>query len=102
MNRRRNIVLLLVVAVVGCGLQWWSCRGPVYQGRRTADWVEQAFKDPPSSEAFEAVRKIGGPAVPFIAKNLHDRSHKFRFLSSANIMPFGYRHPRINNLVTMH
>jgi len=94
--------LLLVAAAVAGGLHWRPDRGPVYQGRRTADWVEQAFQDPPSSAAFAAVVKIGAPAVPFIARRLHDRSHKLRFLSSSNIMPFGPRHPRINDLVAVH
>jgi len=102
MNRRRNILLALVVAGVGCGLHWWPDRGPVYQGRRTADWVEEAFKDPPSSEAFDAVLKIGAPAVPFIARGLHDRCHSYHFLSAGNEWYFIHRHPRLGRLLEAH
>ena len=101
MNLRRNILLLLVVAAFGCGLHWWPDLGPVYQGHRTADWVEQALKEPSRSEAFEAVLKIGAPAVPFIAKALHDRSHRFHFLSADQVTYFSDVHPRIGRWVDL-
>jgi hypothetical protein len=99
MNRRRSILLVLVVVAVGCVLLGQPNRGPMYHGRRTADWVEQTFKDRSRSEAFETVLKIGAPAVPFVARGLHDRSHTFHFLSVDHLMYFCNQHPSLGRWV---
>jgi hypothetical protein len=99
MNRGAKIAftLPLVVTAIGCALLWLAPRGPLYKGRRTADWVAQALHEKSRSEAFEAVLQIGAPAVPFIARRgLHDRCHKFHFLSSDHVLGFGMGHPRLD------
>ncbi len=101
MNRRRSILLLLVVVATGCALHWWPDRGPMYHGRRTADWVAQAFKDRSRSESFEAVLKIGAPAVPFVARRLHDQSYTFHFLSADNLFYFCDHHPILGRWVSV-
>jgi hypothetical protein len=95
MTRRRYILVLLIVVVVGCTLLWRPDRGPLYHGRRTADWVEEALNDNGRTEAFEAVLKIGPPAVPFVVRGLHDPSHKSHFLSPTQADNFTYHYPRI-------
>ena len=96
MNRgaRTVFTLLLIVAAIGCALLWPAARGPIYRGRRTADWVEQALREHSRSEAFEAVLQIGAPAVPFIARQgLHNKYHKFYFLSDDYVATFCQHHP---------
>jgi hypothetical protein len=103
MNRKRNILRLAVAAVVaGCALHWWPDNDPVYEGRRTSVWVAQAFEDPLRRDAMEAVKEIGAPAVPFIAKRLHDRSHTLTFLSAEKVWAFRYRHPRLDGWMAEH
>jgi hypothetical protein len=79
--RAKRIVGLLLFVAAGAGaLLWRPAQGPVHQGRRTAQWVDQALHDDGRSEAVGAVLKIGRPAVPFLARRgLHDKCHKFRF-----------------------
>jgi len=99
MNRGARILfaLLLVGTALSCARLWLAPRGPLYKGRRTADWVAQALHEKSRSEAFEAVLQIGAPAVPFIARRgLHDRYHKFHFLSSDHVLGFGMGHPRLD------
>jgi hypothetical protein len=89
MNRGARILfaLLLVGTALSCARLWLAPRGPLYKGRRTADWVAQALHEKSRSEAFEAVLQIGAPAVPFIARRgLHDRCHKFHFLSYDHVL----------------
>jgi hypothetical protein len=84
MNRRAKgiISLLLVMAAIGSALFWPSAGGPVYQGRRTADWVDRALRESSRGEAFEAVLQIGPPAVPYIARQgLRNKYHSLYFLS---------------------
>jgi hypothetical protein len=90
-------IALLFVAAMVCATRWWpEDRGPVYEGRDTADWVEEALHDKSRSAAFEAVLKIGAPAVPFIMRQgLYGRSHHFHFLSTDRIMYFSENHPRL-------
>jgi hypothetical protein len=98
MNRGARIVftLLLIVTAIGCPLLWLAPRGPLYKGRRTADWVAQALHEEKRSEAFEAVLQIGPPAVPYIARwGLHDKGHTFHFMSSDYLLPFSMGHPRL-------
>ena len=91
------LVLLFVVAATCFALHWrMANRGPIYQGRYTSEWVAQALHDNSRSVAFEAVLKIGAPAVPFIAsQGLYGRSHTFNFLSEDHVSSFGARHPRL-------
>jgi hypothetical protein len=99
MSRRAKsiIILLLAAAAVGGALLGRSGRGPIYQGRRTADWVKQALRDQSRSEAFEAVLKIGPPAVPFIARQgLHDKCHAFHSVSWDHVSAFSTRHPHLS------
>jgi hypothetical protein len=96
MTLRRKIIctLLLAVTAVGSALYWRADRGPIYQGRSTADWVAQALRDESPSEAIEAVLKIGAPATPFIARQgLHNKFHRFYYLSADYIAAFSTRHP---------
>ena len=96
MKRAAKIVftLLLIVAAIGCALLWLAPPGPLYKGRRTADWVAQALRDESRSEAFEAVLQIGAPAVPFIARRgLHDKCHTFHFLAWDHVDYFCTTHP---------
>jgi hypothetical protein len=101
MTRRRYILLLLIVTAAGGTLLLRPDRGPLYHGRRTADWVDEALKQESRGKAFEAVLKIGAPAVPFIAKGLHDRSHRFHFLSADSLMYFSDNHPRLGRWITV-
>jgi hypothetical protein len=86
--------LPLIVIAIGCALLWLAPRGPLYEGRRTADWVEQALREESRAEAFEAVLHIGAPAVPFIARQgLHNKYHKLYFLSDDYVAALCRNHP---------
>ena len=90
-NRGARLIftLPLIVTAIGCALSRPALPGPLYKGRRTADWVAQALHEEDVSEAFEAVLQIGAPAVPFIARwGLHDKVNMFHFLSSDYLLPF--------------
>jgi len=102
MKRKRRIgivllLLLLVLAAIGVGLHQREDRGPLYQGRPTADWVTLALKG--DSNAVAAVEAIGAAAVPFLARmGLHDRCHTHPSLSYSSIDSFCDNHPWIGGL----
>ena len=87
---------MLLVLAIGLVLHRQAVRGPLYEGRHIADWVDEALRGEGGKETCETVLKIGAPAVPFIARQgFYGRSHMFNFSSSDWVNYFGGRHPRL-------
>ena len=87
---------MLLVLAIGLALHRQAVRGPLYEGRHIADWVDEALREDGGKEADEMVLKIGAPAVLFIARQgLYGRAHTFKFLDSDRVMVFGAHHPRL-------
>ena len=88
---------LLIVVAVESALLWPAPRGPLYKGRRTADWVKLALRENGRAEASEAVLQIGAPAVPFIIRRgFHDKCHTFHFLAWDHVDLFIDSYPRLS------
>jgi hypothetical protein len=102
--RRKTILvgfLLLVLVIIGL-TRWRENRGPMFEGRHVADWVDEALQHDGRTPAFETVLKIGEPAVPFIARQgLYGRAHTFHFLSTDRLWIFANYHPRLHRLLKM-
>jgi hypothetical protein len=93
------VAFTALIAIIAA-IFWPRDRGPVYGGRSTADWVKEALSDDSASGACEVVFSIGAPAVPFIARQgLHDRCHRWPFLSIDRTLIFSWHHPRLAGLM---
>jgi hypothetical protein len=99
-RKRTGVVLLLIAAAVALALHWGEDRGPVYNGRHIADWVDLALDgNVQDREAENVVVAIGAPAVPFIArKGLHDRCHTHPYLNWDRAEFLCDHHPWIGGL----
>jgi hypothetical protein len=98
---RRILPALLLGLILAAALmvRWHgkqAARGPRYDGRRVADWVEAAIKESTNSAAAAKVIQIGAPAVPFIVE-VGLQSHTQEFPPRNQ---FYSRHPRIERLVS--
>jgi len=92
-----KITVFVLAVVVTVAALWRMDRGPKYDGRPVADWVNEALHENGRTPAFETVLKIGSPAVPFIAQQgLYGRSHRFSILTTDRLILFGQQHPRLN------
>ena len=99
MNRGAKIVFtsLLIAVAIECALLRPAPGGPLYKGRRTADWAKLALRGDGRKEASEEVVQIGAPAVPFITRwGLHDKCHTFPFLDWYHIDLFIRSYPRLS------
>lgn len=71
MKRRWRLLVVGLFVLAGIGLLILDPRDGWLHGeaRRTAELVEQALQERGRSEVFEAVLRIGAPAVPLIARD---------------------------------
>jgi len=103
MRRHKKLLIssaLLALFLAGIAWHWQAARGPVYEGRHIADWVDEALAGNPGTNAPAMVLKIGAPAVPFIAREgLYGRSHVIHFLSTSRLNDFSRRHARTSGLL---
>jgi hypothetical protein len=94
-RRTKIVLLLLVLAGVAYLVHWEFSRGPIYEGRHVAEWVADALSQDSGMTARDMVVKIGKPAVPFVARAMHDRCHRLGFLSSGRVGLFSANHPHL-------
>ncbi|HSY17343.1 MAG TPA: hypothetical protein VK815_03375 [Candidatus Acidoferrales bacterium] len=97
MRRPKKILLCSLLLVLAAGIIWhWeAASGPIYHGRRVSEWVDEALRLNPGTNAPAQILQIGAPAVPYIARQgLYGRSHTFPVLSTARLRDFSGRHHR--------
>jgi HEAT repeat protein len=101
MEQRGRIRLIVLIAVVLCGLGWIVVASlnsePIYEGHPLSYWLQAMAASPvkrqdglTSAEAFEAVRKIGTNAIPKLLGMLqaHDSRIKLALVALAKKQHF--------------
>ena len=73
MNKRKTIIAVILVVVVGVGLLSLLPQEPTYQGRSLESWVDDVDKNPHDQAAVDGLHKLLPVALPYYVKQLKKR-----------------------------